>query len=303
MTRLLKPLRSRPLGNSGPMVSALAWGMMRFHGDDVPAARALVDAVLATGITLFDTADIYGRVHGEDRKAETLLGQVFSEDRSLRDRIVLATKGGIVSDVPYDSSATHIEAAIDVSLKRLQVDRVDLWQIHRPDILTHPSEIARALDKAHALGKIAAVGVSNYTVAQTEALRLALPHDLKLTSIQPEFSALQRDPIETGLLDAALVNDYAVLAWSPLAGGRVATPGDDREHAVAAALDVVANEQGTSRSAVALSWIMAHPARPIPIIGSQTPARIADCADALHVEWTRADWYDVLAASRGEKLP
>ena len=303
MSLLSKPQQTRPLGASGIAVSALAWGMWRFHGDDLLASRAKVDAAFAAGITLFDTADIYG--YGEDGfgTSEALLGQLFAQDRALRNRMVLASKGGIWPGIPYDSSPGYIESAIDASLKRLQTDRIDLWQIHRPDILAHPNDVARALEKAHALGKIISVGVSNYSPAQTEALRLALPRDLKLVSIQPEFSPLHLEPIENGLFDAAMMHNYAALAWSPLGGGRIAEPGNERERAVAEALDAVAQTQGVSRTAAALSWVMAHPARPIPIVGSQNPGRIRESASALKVEWTRADWYKVLTAARGVPLP
>ena len=144
----------RPLGKSGVFVSSLAWGMWRFAGEDVRAARERVEAAFAAGVTLFDTADIYGPDNGEEfGSAETLLGQVFAEAPGLRERMVLATKGGIRMGVPYDSSAAYLEEAIDASLKRLGTDRVELWQIHRPDLLAHPQEVARALEKAHAAGK------------------------------------------------------------------------------------------------------------------------------------------------------
>jgi len=302
MTYLPSPAESRALGKSGLMVSPIAWGMWRFAGDDVAAARARVEAALAAGVTLFDTADIYGPDNGEPfGAAEVLLGRVFAEDRSLRDRMVLATKGGIEMGTPYNSGALYIEAAIDASLKRLGVDHVELWQIHRPDMLTHPAEIARALEKAHATGKIGAVGVSNYTASQAAALMAHLK--MPLVSHQPEFSALKLDPLTDGLFDQAMTHDMAVLAWSPLGGGRIADPKDERAARVAAALDARAAEYGVSRSAAAYSWIMAHPARPIPIVGTQNPARIAEIPDALKPRWTRADWYAVLVASMGENLP
>lgn len=304
MSNLAPPPVSRPLGESGLSVSSLAWGMWRFAGREIEEARALVEAAFEAGITLFDTADIYG-FDGSTGfgAAETLLGRVLAESPGLRDRMVLATKGGIDPGTPYDSSAAHLEKAIDASLRRLGTNRIDLWQIHRPDILTHPHEIARALDKAKALGKIATVGVSNFTPSQTEALRRFMPHGLKLTSTQPELSALALGPIEDGTLDAAIVHHDAVLAWSPLGGGRILAPETERERAVAAALDAVAEAQGVSRGAAALSWVMAHPARPIPIVGSQNAERIRESAAALTVTWTRRSWYDVLVAARGEKLP
>ena len=293
---------ARPLGKSGLDVSPLAWGMWRFAGDDLRAARAKVDAALEIGINFFDTADIYGPDNGEPfGAAEKLLGRLFAEDASLRHRMVLASKGGISMGVPYDSSTGYIASAIDASLTRLGVERIDLWQIDRPDILTHPHEAARALETALAAGKIGAIGVSNYTVPQTQALSTFL--DVPLASIQPELSPLALAPIEDGTLDMAMQEGLTVLAWSPLGQGRIGAPADERSRAVAAALDAQAAKFGVSRTAAAYSWIMAHPARPIPIVGTQTPARIREAADAFKVEWTRQDWYAVLIAARGEPLP
>jgi predicted oxidoreductase len=276
--------------------------MWRFAGDDVNAARRKVEAALDAGITLFDTADIYGPDNGEPfGAAEALLGRVFKDAPALRERMVLATKGGIVIGTPYDSSAEYIASAIDASLQRLGVERVELWQIHRPDMLTHPEEVARALETAHAAGKIGAVGVSNFTPWQTAALIKFLP--VPLASTQPEFSPLALDPIRTGLLDQAMIEDLAVLAWSPLGGGRLAEPWDARSQEVAALLDKKGAEFGVGRTAATLSWIMAHPARPIPIVGTQRPERIAEIGQALSPRWTRPEWYAVLQASMGEKLP
>lgn len=303
MSQLPAVSPTRGLGKSGITVSAMAWGMWRFHGDDVAAARGLVEAALAVGITLFDTADIYGAdTPGGFGSSETLLGKVFAQAPSLRDRMVLASKGGIIPGVPYDSSGPYLEAAIDASLRRLGVERIDLWQVHRPDILTHPGEIAEAMAKAHNAGKVAAFGVSNHTLAQTRAL-CAFASDVAIVATQPELSPLCLDPIEDGTLDHAMTEDLAVLAWSPLGGGRIAEPKTAREEAVAAALDAVAKDFAVSRTAATLSWVMAHPARPIPIVGSQREARIRESADAYKVRWTRAQWYAVLVAARGAPLP
>ena len=292
----------RPLGSSGLFVSSLAWGMWRFAGEDVRAARERVEAALAAGVTLFDTADIYGPDNGEEfGSAETLLGQVFAESPGLRERMVLATKGGIRMGVPYDSSAEYLEEAIDASLKRLGTERVELWQIHRPDLLAHPQEVARALEKAHAAGKVATLGVSNFTASQTAALAHFLT--VPLVSHQPEFSPLATAALFDGVMDEAMTHGMAVLAWSPLGGGRLGKPSDERTSKIAALLDTKAEEAGVDRAAAAYSWIMAHPARPIPIVGTQDPARIAKIPDALKLQWTRQEWYRVLEASLGTKLP
>ena len=129
--------------------------MWRFAGQDIKAARAKIDAALEIGINLFDTADIYGPDNGEPfGAAEALLGRVFTADPGLRHRMVLATKGGISMGVPYDSSAGYLVRAVDDSLTRLKVDVIDLYQIHRPDILTHPAEVAQTMMRLHAQGKV-----------------------------------------------------------------------------------------------------------------------------------------------------
>ncbi|OYY79720.1 MAG: aldo/keto reductase [Sphingomonas sp. 28-62-20] len=302
MSEITYTPESRPLGKSGILVSPIAWGMWRFGHAGVAGGRALIEAVFDAGVTLFDTADIYGfDGFGGFGDAESLLGQILAEAPQLRGRMVLATKGGITPPVPYDSSAGYLTAALEASLRRMAVETVDLYQIHRPDILAHPHEVARALEDMVASGKVRAVGVSNYTLAQHRALAAFL--SVPLASTQPEFSPLELGPIENGLLDLAMETDLAVLAWSPLGGGRIGAPADDRARAVGDALDVVATEAGVSRAAAAYGWIMAHPARVIPIVGTQNIARIAEIPDAYKCRWTRQLWYDVLVASRGEKLP
>jgi predicted oxidoreductase len=292
---------ARRLGEHGPTVAPIAWGMWRFAGHDLTTAQRLVETALEAGITLFDTADIYGFGAQGFGAAESLLGRVLSAAPQLRSRIVLATKGGITPPAPYDSSPAWIARAIDDSLRRLRVDRVELWQVHRPDVLTHPNELARSLEDAHRTGKIGAVGVSNFTPMQVEALTHWL--DIPLVSTQPEFSPLCLDPIVDGHLDQAMRLDLTVLAWSPLGGGRVARPESPREMAVAETLDRVAERHGVSRTAAAIAWVMAHPARAIPILGTQNAARIREAATAVTMRFTRAQWYEVLVASRGERLP
>jgi predicted oxidoreductase len=304
MTDALLPLPTptRPLYAGGPSVSSIAWGMWRFAGDDVAAAAARVHAALDAGVTLFDTADIYGPDNGEPfGAAEALLGRVLAAEPGLAARMVIATKGGISMGVPYDSSAAYLQSAIDASLKRMGVDHVALWQIHRPDILTHPAETARALEDAHKAGKIGAIGVSNFTAAQVEAL--AAHSTLPVVSCQPEFSPLAIAPLSDGVLDQAIARGMTVLAWSPLGGGRLGNPQDERARAVAAALDAKAAQAGVSRAAAAYSWIMAHPAQAIPIVGTQQPARIAEIPSAFTPRWTRAEWYGVLVAAMGAPLP
>ena len=295
---------SRTLGASGISISPIAWGMWRLaeNGRSASEAAKLVHAALDAGITLLDTADIYG-FDGKDGfgDAEALLGQVLAAEPGLRGRMVLATKGGIVPPLPYDQSPEYLNAAIDASLRRLGTDTIDLWQVHRPDILAHPQEVARTLDAAVAAGKIRALGVSNFTPAQVAALNHFLTN--KLVATQPEISPLRIDCFENGELDQAMQLGLTPLAWSPLGGGRLTRAAGARDLAVAEALDRVAEQAGVSRSVAAYSWLMAHPAGIVPIIGSQQPERIAEGAAAMNVRWSREDWYAVLVAARGVPLP
>jgi aryl-alcohol dehydrogenase-like predicted oxidoreductase len=297
MTHLTPDRQPRPLGRSDIVVSPIAWGMWRLGGS-VAAVRACIDAALDAGITLFDTADIYG--FGSPigfGGAEALFGRALAEDASLRDRMVIATKGGITPPRPYDSSAAYLAAACDASLARLGIDVIDLYQIHRRDFLTHPQEVAGALTRMVEAGKVRAIGFSNHSPAELAALQRFL--DLPIASTQPEFSPLRVAPLHDGTLDQAMAEDIAVLAWSPLGGGRLTDPA----HPAAALLAEQGAAYGADPVAAALSWAMVHPARIIPIVGSQTPLRIRAAADALRIEWTRDQWYAVLQAGTGEPLP
>jgi predicted oxidoreductase len=297
-----RPLVKSHISTSNIAWGQIAWGMWRFTEPHPDSPRARVEAAFAAGVTLFDTADIYGTDEkGNFGSAEALLGQVLQETPHLREKMVLASKGGIWPGTPYNSSHEYLTQAIDDSLRRLRTEHIDLWQIHRPDILTHPAEIAQALEAAHKAGKIGAVGVSNYTAAQLAALQAHM--SLPIVVHQIEFSPLEIRPLHNGTIDQALERDMVILAWSPLGGGRLSHAQDARGVAVAAALDAVAHSYGVSRAAAAYSWIMAHPARPIPIVGTQSVARIAEIPSAFKVEWTRELWYAVLEAALGEKLP
>ncbi|MEH3103903.1 MAG: aldo/keto reductase [Sphingomonas phyllosphaerae] len=298
MTTLRLSNEPRALGKSGIMVSPLAWGMWRLAGEDVAAVRALIDAALAAGITLFDTADIYGcDTPAGFGSAEALFGRALAEDRSLLERMVIATKGGIRPGIPYNSSRAYLAEALDDSLRRMGVETVDLYQVHRRDLLAHPQEVAGALDAMVASGKVRAIGVSNHAPAEVDAVQAFLGQPIVAT--QPEFSALHVAPLFDGTLDHAMRHDLAVLAWSPLGGGRLT----DAAHPAGALLGEHGAAYGVDAATAALAWVMAHPARIIPIVGSQTPGRIAAAAWAYRVEWTRAQWYAVLQAGMGSSLP
>lgn len=287
---------------------SIAYGCWRFAGTDVNQATAKINAALESGFTLIDTADIYGTTWPDGfGEAEALLGDVLSDNRGIRNDIVLATKGGIVPGLPYSSARDYLIKACDASLARLKTDVIDLYQIHRPDLLAPFEEVAEALNKLLSAGKIRSAGVSNFTVPQTTALQRYM--DRPLVSHQPEFSCMETTPITDGVLDQCQENRMIAFAWSPLGGGQLVTGdvSDDetgaRVRRLLPVLDRIAETNGCDRSAAALAWLLAHPARVVPIVGTQNVERIRSSAAALDVKMTRRDWYDVLEASRGEPMP
>ncbi|MEO0700254.1 MAG: aldo/keto reductase, partial [Pseudomonadota bacterium] len=210
------------LGPAGPSIGRIAYGCWRLDGANTQAVQRNLEVALEAGLTLIDTADIYGfGTEAGFGSAESVLGQVLRDAPKLRDAMVLATKGGIIPPRPYDSSYDYLIAALDASLQRLGVDYVDLYQIHRPDLTAPMAETARALNEMVKQGKARHIGVSNFTPSQTRALQAHL--DAPLASTQPEFSALEQSPITDGVLDWCSETGAACLAWSPLAGGALAT--------------------------------------------------------------------------------
>ncbi|MEL7487903.1 MAG: aldo/keto reductase, partial [Pseudomonadota bacterium] len=239
-------------------IGPVAFGCWRFAGATAQEADARIRAALDAGLTLIDTADIYG--YGEPGgfgAAEALLGEVLGADPALRPRMTLATKAGVAPPTPYDSSPDYLHKAIDASLRRLKTDAVDLFQLHRPDLMTPWEAQAEALDAIIAAGKARHVGVSNFTVAQTRALQAHMT--ARIVSTQPEFSALHQDPMTDGVLDWCSETRATALAWSPLAGGALAT-GDAADYprgdAVLAVIDRLAETYGIHRSQIALAFLM-----------------------------------------------
>ncbi|MEM9104213.1 MAG: aldo/keto reductase [Pseudomonadota bacterium] len=302
MTTDLEPLdlaRTAPF--VGRDIGRLSYGCWRFPGTDQADVAAKIDAALSIGANLIDTAAVYGL--GE---AETMLGKLISDRPSIRDEMVIVTKAGITPPVPYNSSKDHLVASCEASLGRLNCERLDLFLIHRPDILTGHEEVAGALNRLVETGKVQTVGVSNYTLEQTRALQSFL--EFPLVAMQPEISAWCQETLHNGLLDYAQSANMLPMAWSPLAGGALAT-GEAPEHAdhrfgeLIAVLDRIAEVNGAGRDVVALAWLLAHPAGIIPILGTQSPDRIRAAAGAFEIRMTRRDWYDLLEAGLGQRMP
>lgn len=299
MAPLIDP-SDRQLGSL--TVPALAFGCWRFVGHTVDEAAAVLNTALDAGLTLVDTADVYGFDWGGEGfgDAEQLLGRVLASDPSLRSRMVLASKGGIMPPLPYDSSANYLRAACEASLARLQVDTIDLYQIHRPDMYTHPAEVAATLVALKDEGKIIEVGVSNHTPAQHAALAAHLP--FPVAANQVEYSAHHLAPMRDGTLDLCMQTGATVMAWSPLAGGRLVT-GDGVSAELLSVLDRLAEREGADRATVATAFVLAHPSRPIAIVGTQNLDRLAHAGAALTISLDRNDCYDIIEASEGVPLP
>lgn len=283
-------------------VGPIAFGCWRFTGSSDAENGRLLSTAVDLGMNLIDTADVYGLDWGGTGfgSCEEALGRVLAADPTLRDRIVLATKGGIIPGVPYDSSGAYLISACEASLRRLGVDWVDLYQIHRPDMFTHPEEIAVAFASLRDRGLVSMFGVSNHTPAQTMALSAYVEEPL--VSTQPEFSCAALAPLRDGTFDLCMEEGLTPIAWSPLAGGRIAT-GEGLRPELVSVLDELATREGVSRAAVAVAFVLAHPAGAVAIVGTQRADRLADIASATRVHLSRTDVYRIIVASDGVPLP
>ncbi len=308
------------LGTSLLQTSRLAYGCWRIAGGSTPSevtpekediGRRAVATAMEHGYTMFDHADIYCRGH-----AETIFGQVMKANRSIRDEITIATKCGIRSagepwsDSPhrYDFSAEHIVQCCEASLKRLHVETIDLFQLHRPDFLMNPEEVADAFNRLMRSGKVREFGVSNFRPSLLTVLQKICP--MPLVTHQVEISLAKLDSFADGILDQCMIEKLTPLAWSPLGGGVLGSPeitGARTQHPVPAhlqeVLSAIADARGVSRAVVALAWLLKHPSKIVPLVGSTDPLRIRDAIKATEVDLTRDEWYRLLVAARGEKLP
>lgn len=308
---------TRILPQTDLMVSSLCYGCMRITQtwDPVPVdetirrrAFPILEAAVEAGFTFFDHADIYGRT-----TCEAVFGEFLEANPGLRDRLVIATKCGVrFANDPepgmparWDFSHEHIVRSCEGSLRRLKVETIDLYQLHRPDYLAHPVEIACAFQELRDAGKVRYFGVSNFRPSLLAAVQAAL--DFPLVSNQVEISLLHRDTLTDGTLDQCLERKITPLAWSPLAQGRLGegeiSADDERLAALQGGLDEVGRKLGLGRSEVALAWLLAHPAGIIPILGTTRPDRIAASVRALDVKLEREDWYRLFTLAEGRNLP
>ena len=299
------------------------WTKNPITQDDVRTAEAAVEAALGAGMTTFDHADIYAF-----GKAEYVFGQVLAGRPELRNQIQIQSKCGIrfpdaTGGQRFDFSKTYILRAVDGILGRLGVETLDTLLLHRPDVLMEPDEVAEAFASLQAAGKVRQFGVSNMSAAQMQFLQRAL--DVPLVVNQLEMSLSHRHWLDAsihvnqdagrevhfgeGTLEYCQMHDVQLQAWSPLSRGLYTTPltGSEPDDVRETALLVqqLAAEYGVAPEAIVLGWLMRHPAKIQPVIGTVNTTRIDACADADRIAnvMTREQWYALYIAARGVALP
>lgn len=285
-------------------LSRLVYGMWRLGDDaDTSAAhvQAKIEACLAQGISSFDQADIYGGY-----SAEAILGAALRAAPSLRAQMQIITKCGIVAPVGrhsgarvkhYDTSAAHITASVEMSLRDMAIDEIDLLLIHRPDPLMNHHDTGAALDALVKSGKVRAVGVSNFRPWDVDLLQSAMTS--QLTTNQIELSLLAHQSLTNGDLAYHQQRGQPIMAWSPLAGGRLLAEADA---GLRRRLAQLAADFGVDWTAVAVAWLLHHPTQIVPVLGTNNLARIASISDAAKVQLDRQTWFELYSLALGHEV-
>ena len=283
--------------------SQIIYGMWRLADGEINDAKSVTDKInlcLDQGITTFDQADIYG-----DYSAEALFGIALKEDKSLRNKIEIVTKCGIVApcgkyaDVPvkyYDTSKKHIDASVNASLKNMNIDYIDMLLIHRPDPYMDHDETGQALDTLIKSGKIGAVGVSNFKPHDWELLQSTMVN--KLHTNQIELSLQSIDAFSNGDVAFHQKNASPIMAWSPLGGGKLMIESNQLTNK----MDQIGTHYKVDRAAVAISFLLSHPANIIPIMGTNNIDRISKISDAFKVKMDRITWFELYTAALGREV-
>lgn len=289
----------------GPEFSRIVLGLWRLSSWQMsPAERVqFLRAALEMGITTIDQADIYG-----DYTSETLLGEAFALAPELRQQFQIVTKCGIQfpsAQRPhqlahiYNTSAAHIIASAENSLRSMQIEKIDLLLIHRPDPLMDADEIAEAFTQLQQSGKVAYFGVSNFTAAQFELLASRFP----LMTNQLECSLLQHAPIYDGTFDLCQRIRVVPMIWSALAGGRLFSEQNPQIQKLHVVLERIAEELDLSASCIAMAWVLNLPSKPMLLTGSSRVKLLADAVQALDCQLSREQWFDLWRAASGQELP
>ncbi|PJZ69595.1 oxidoreductase [Leptospira perolatii] len=287
------------LKEGGPSVSRFVYGCWRQEadpkGDNPERILEKIETCLELGIHTFDHADRYGDFGNEEK-----FGKAIKLKPGIKDSITIVTKCGIRSYTQkgkkeltkyFDASEDHILSSAENSLKRLNVDSIDLLLIHRPDVLLKPEEVASALWKLRKSGKVHHFGVSNFSTSQFNLLQSAL--DFPLVTNQIQFHPLHSLPLTDGTFDQALLLGHRPMIWSPAAGGKIFSPKTEAETKVYQALKEIADYKSSTPDQILFAWHLAHPAGLVPVIGTNNLERLHSAARAFQVKLERAEWYRI----------
>lgn len=295
----------------GVRCSRVVIGAMRYAGKPLRQVEEIIIEALKSGANTFDHADIYGK--GD---SETIFGLAIKDLEIPRDELVLQSKCGIRPGY-YDFSREHILASVENSAKRMNTDHLDILLLHRPDTLFEPDEVYEAFDRLQSEGKVRAFGVSNFSPAQIELMRSA---GIKVAANQVQLSLMHSPIIDEGLnfnmenaeglgrtqglLEYARRNNIVLQSWSPLAYGFMegVFVGNENFPALNAELFRLAEKYSVSPAAIAIAWILRHPAGMQAVIGTTTPARVTELCKSADVDLTREEWY-MLYRAAGKRLP
>ncbi|WLI88785.1 aldo/keto reductase [Massilia sp. R2A-15] len=288
----------------GLQLSRIVAGMWRMSewGMTVEQRAGFIEQCLEMGVTSFDHADIYGN-YG----VEGLFGEALRARPGLRDKMELVSKCGIKLLSPhraghsiqhYDTSAAHIVASAEESLRQLHTDRLDLLLIHRPDPLMDFDEIAEAFQSLRAAGKVLHFGVSNFSRHQFECLNRRIP----LATNQVEFSPMHVAPMFDETFDGLQDLGVEPMIWSPLAGGRLFSGSDAHAENLRLVIKEIADRINQPFASVVFAWIMQLPSRPVPLTGSGRIEAIAVAVAATAFTLSRPDWFTILRAARGHEV-
>ncbi|MCK0094082.1 aldo/keto reductase [Yoonia sp. F2084L] len=286
--------------------SRIIYGMWRL-GDDsdtsVAHVQAKIEACLAQGITTMDQADIYGGY-----EAEEVLGNTLKAAPALKDQIEIVTKCDIVAPAGrysdarvkyYDTSRAHILASVDHSLRLMNIDKIDTLLIHRPDPMMDHHETGAALDEVVASGKVRTVGVSNFKLHDWTLLQSAMKTPLITNQIEVSLAAHQG--FTNGDVAYLQERNIPIMAWSPLGGGSLVSGQGNAE--LRTVMTNVARKNDVDIGAVAVAWLLAHPANIMPVMGTNNVNRIKALSDALKVNMSREMWFELYTAARGTEVP
>ena len=298
--------------NSDLDASEISLGCMRISQMANSDIATLLHTALDVGINFFDHADVYGGGQSEAKFAEAL--QITPQ---LREKMILQSKCGIQQGY-FDFSKDHILEAVDGSLKRLRTDYLDVLLLHRPDALVEPEEVAEAFTILQDSGKVRYFGVSNQNPMQIELLKRYVKQDILFNQLQ--FSITNTGMVDAGInvnmenppsvdhdgsiLDYCRLNDITIQPWSPFQYGffEGVFLDNDKFPELNQVIDEMAEAKGVTNTAIAIAWILRHPARMQPIVGTTNPDRVKAISKASDITLTRQEWYAIYRAA-GNKLP